>query len=85
MAKRSSNPKTTSKPVASTAAKTLNDDRASGIQRTFAGSALSQVNSGRQPSLEVQRRAGLALSNPRSAELTKELAASLLSQSPSDD
>lgn len=85
MAKSKSNPKNTSPAIAQVAGTTLADSGASGIQRQFAGSVLSQVNHGRQPSPAIQRRAGQALQSDRSADLTKQLAASLLSQSPSGD
>lgn len=85
MPKGKSNAKNTSPAVAQVAGATLADPGASKVQRRFAGSALSQVNNGRQPSLEIQAEAGRALRSDHAAERTKELAASLVSQSPSDD
>lgn len=75
------NSKQTSSKVASVAAQTLNNPNASGIQKSLAGSALSQKCSSNQTSGAMEHKASAALNNPRSSELTKELAASVLAQS----
>ena len=77
----SKNVKQTSATVASTAAKTLNNPNASAIQRSLAGSALSQRGTSNQTSGAMEHKASAALDNPRSSPLTKQLAASVLSQS----
>ncbi|QIZ46815.1 hypothetical protein [Dickeya zeae] len=77
----STNNKQTSDKIASVAAQTLNDPNASAIQRSLAGSALSQTGSSNQTSGEMERKASSALDNPRSSKLTKQLAGSVLSQS----
>ncbi|WP_241617310.1 hypothetical protein [Rosenbergiella epipactidis] len=75
------NSKKTSSKIAYIAAKTLNNPNASGVQKSLAASALSQVGSSNQTSGAMEHKASIALNNPRSSELTKELAASVLSQS----
>ncbi|HAC6086963.1 TPA_asm: hypothetical protein G0A23_04945 [Salmonella enterica subsp. enterica serovar Enteritidis] len=77
----SKNVKQTSENVASTAAKTLTDPNASAIQKSLAGSALSQCGTSNQTSGKMEHKASSALDNPRSSELTKQLAASVLAQS----
>ena len=72
------NSKQTSSKVAS---QTLNNSNASGIQKSLAGSALSQKGSSNQTSGAMKHKASAALNNPRSSELTKEHAASVLAQS----
>lgn len=59
----------------------MNNPNASGIQKSLAGSALSQKGSSNQTSGAMEHKASAALNNPRSSELTKELAASVLAQS----
>ena len=75
------NSKKTSKKVASEAAKTLRDPSASALQKSLAGSALSQVDEAKQTSGQMESKAGKALDNPRSAKKTKKLAGSVTSQS----
>ncbi|EAQ4920005.1 hypothetical protein FCJ32_21600, partial [Salmonella enterica] len=61
--------------------KTLTDPNASAIQKSLAGSALSQRGTSNQTSGKMEHKASSALDNPRSSELTKQLAASVLAQS----
>lgn len=75
------NNKQTSAKVASVAAQTLKNPNASKIQKSLAGSALSQTGSSNQTSGKMEHKASSALDNPRSSELTKQLAGSVLSQS----
>jgi len=76
----SNNTKKTSSDLASVAAKTLHDPKASAIQKALAGSALSQAGSSNQTSGAMEHLASAALKNPKSAPLTKQLAASVLAQ-----
>ncbi|MFE8152984.1 hypothetical protein RBA63_14030 [Brenneria goodwinii] len=76
----SKNTKQTSGTVASVAAKTLTNPNASAIQRSLAGSALSQKGTSNQTSGSMEGKASAALDNPRSSDLTKQLAASVLAQ-----
>ncbi|MFA3759483.1 hypothetical protein V1951_22020 [Yersinia sp. 2544 StPb PI] len=80
----SKNTKQTSGNVASVAAKTLNDPNASAIQKSLAGSALSQRGTPNQTSGEMEHKASVALDNPNSCALTKQLAASVLAQANKD-
>lgn len=79
---RSMNKKNTSERIAHLASETLKDNNASETAKTLAGSALSQVQRGFQPSDEVQHLAGTVLGSTKYSEETKELAASIVSQSP---
>lgn len=74
------NNKKTSGSLASVAAKTLNDPNASKIQKSLAGSALSQAGSKNQTSGAMEHKASAALNDPNSNALTKKLAASVLAQ-----
>lgn len=75
------NSKRTSPGVVKQAARTLNDPNASALQRSLAGSALRQATANAQTGAEMEGKASRALDNPRSADLTKTLAATLVSQS----
>jgi len=75
------NKKQSSQQLASDAATTLKDPKASNIQKSLAGSVLSQTKSNNQTSDAMATKAAKALSNNHSSEKTKELAASVLSQS----
>lgn len=75
------NSKTTSKEMASTAAKILQDPNASKIQKEFAGSVLSQANPSHQTGAELESKASDALQSDKYNDVTKSLAASALSQS----
>lgn len=78
------NPKQTSDDVASRAARILQDANASQIQRSLAGSALAQNGTSKQTGAEMEEIASKALSSDKYNATTKELAASVLSQSNRD-
>jgi len=75
------NTKQTSKRVATLAAKTLQDANASQIKRRLAGSALAQSSCSKQTGSEMGSEASKVLKSDKYAGETKELAASILSQS----
>lgn len=77
----SKNTKGSSASVASLAARTLNSNSSSGLERSLAGSVLAQRGSTSQTGATMEERAGRALNNDRSSETTRTLAASLVSQS----
>lgn len=78
------NKKQSSKKMASTAAKILNDDNASKIQRSLAGGVLSQRDPRKQTGADMETKASKVLSSEKYADTTKSLAASLVSQSNKD-
>jgi hypothetical protein len=73
--------KATSKPVASTAAKVMNDKGSSNIQRQLAGSVLAQYGNGKVTSERMETKASQVLQSEKYNATTKSLAASALSQS----
>jgi hypothetical protein len=75
------NTKQTSHRVATLAAETLQDANASQIQRRLAGSALAQSGGSKQTGAEMEKVASNVLKSDKYAAETKELAASVLSQS----
>lgn len=75
------NNKKTSKQIASLASEVLRDPNSSSIQKTLAGSALSQVNKGNQTGSEMESIASKVLESNKYNELSKSLAGSILSQS----
>jgi hypothetical protein len=75
------NNKKTSKPIASLASEILRDPNSSAIQKTLAGSALSQVNKGNQTGSEMESIASKVLGSTKYNEDTKSLAGSIVSQS----
>ena len=75
------NKKQSSDKVGSLAAGILSDTNASAIQRKLAASVLSQTHTSKQTSAEMERIASQELKNGNSAENTKILAGSVLSQS----
>lgn len=75
------NNKHTSATVASLAGKVLQDENASAIQRSLAASALRQAGTRAQTGTGMERKAAVALDNERSANITKTLAGSVVSQS----
>ncbi|MBE7004741.1 MAG: hypothetical protein E7425_10785 [Ruminococcaceae bacterium] len=75
------NNKRSSKNLASTAAKILNNDNASKIQRSLAGGVLSQRNPNKQTGADMESKASKVLSSEKYSDTTKSLAASLVSQS----
>ena len=76
------NKKNSSPNLAHLASETLNDNSSSATAKTLAGSVLSQVQRGFQPSESVQTLAGKVLESSKYNEDTKSLAASVVSQSP---
>lgn len=81
MISMSKNNKQTSKDVASLAAKTLKDKKASKIAKELAGSALSQKSSQNQTGSEMEDKASKVMKSKKYSKNTKKLAASVLSQS----
>jgi hypothetical protein len=75
------NNKKTSKPIASLASEILRDPNSSAIQKTLAGSALSQVNKGNQTGSDMESIASKVLGSTKYNEDTKSLAGSIVSQS----
>ena len=75
------NTKKTSKQIASEAGKILRNKNSSAKQKSFAGSALSQVDGSKQTGAEMEVKAAKALSSSKYAKQTKSLAGSVLSQS----
>lgn len=75
------NIKQTSNRVATLAAETLQDANASQIQRRLAGSALAQSGCSKQTGAEMESIASKVMKSDKYAPETKELAASVLSQS----
>jgi hypothetical protein len=74
------NSKQTSPRVASVAAKTLQSNTSSAVQRSLAGSALRQAGASAQTGGRTEERASRALDNPRSSAVTRTLAGSVVSQ-----
>ncbi len=74
------NKKKSSESMASLASKVLNNDSASKIQKTLAGSVLSQTNSNKQTGAELEGIASNALKSPKYNDVTKKLAGSVLSR-----
>ena len=77
----SHNSKTTSGHVARLASRVLQDSKASSIQKSLAGGALSQRVSSKQTGVYLEDVASRALSSSKYNKVTKTLAASVLSQS----
>lgn len=75
------NKKTTSSKITELAAKTLSNPNASDIQKSLAGSALSQSKTDKQTGSKLEDVASKALNSPKYNETTKKLAGSVLSQS----
>lgn len=75
------NKKKSSKKMASNAASVLKDTNASKIQKTLAGSVLSQASTSNQTGSEMETVASKVLQSDKYNDETKSLAASVLSQS----
>jgi hypothetical protein len=73
--------KSTSKNVASTAARALGSSSSSVIQRSLAGSVLSQAGNSKVTGKAMEAKASNALLSTKANSTTKTLAASALSQS----
>lgn len=74
------NTKKTSSTIASQAAQVLKHPNASAIQKSLAGSALSQSGTSNQTGGEMETTASKVLNSPKYRDQTKTLAASVLSQ-----
>jgi hypothetical protein len=77
----SKNTKQTSSRIATLAAETLQNERASQTAKSLAASALAQRNGSKQTGAEMEDLAAKVLASEHYADETKELAASVLSQS----
>lgn len=75
------NKKSTSKPIATLASKTLNNPKSSAVAKRLAGSALSQSNTNKQTGASLEGVASKILQSQKYNNTTKKLAASVLSQS----
>ncbi|KLV05254.1 hypothetical protein C9I92_10755 [Photobacterium ganghwense] len=75
------NKKTTSKGVASKAAKALANPNTSKIQKSLAASAMAQVDKSKQTGKEMESKASAVLKSDKYSEDTQEFAASVLAQS----
>ena len=80
-----SNQKKTSEQVGTIASNVLKDPNSSKIAKKLAGSALSQVNTNKQPTKEMETTSSNVTSSTKYSKQTKTLAASILSQSDSDN
>ncbi|MBW5832011.1 hypothetical protein ACVST5_02500 [Yersinia enterocolitica] len=76
----SRNNKKTSASVAAQAAKILKDPNASPLEKSLAGSALSQSNTDNQTGVHMEDVAAQVLAKPESSEKAKTLAGSVLAQ-----
>jgi hypothetical protein len=74
------NTKQTSAEVASLAARILNNDSASDVQKTLAAAALAQARTGKQTGAATEDLAAKVLASERYADDTKTLAGSVLAQ-----
>ncbi|EXU76743.1 hypothetical protein BG55_03685 [Erwinia mallotivora] len=74
------NTKKTSSTVASQAARVLKDPDSSAIQKSLAGSALSQSGTSNQTGGKMETTASKVLNSSKYSDQTKTLAASVLSQ-----
>lgn len=74
------NKKVSSDEMASLASEALRDKGASKIQKTLAGSVLSQAARGKETGAEMENLAYKVLQSDKYADATKSLAGSVLSQ-----
>jgi hypothetical protein len=75
------NNKQTGSKSATLASKTLSNPGSSSVQKTLAGSVLSQSGTNKQTSKAVETKASSALKSGTSSSVTKSLAGSAVSQS----
>tara|TARA_R110000850_G_scaffold156054_1_gene280295 strand:- start:366 stop:611 length:246 start_codon:yes stop_codon:yes gene_type:complete len=75
------NRKQSSKKMASLASSVLTDSSTSQIQKTLAGSVLSQTGSSNQTGDKLEQVASSVMKSDKYNDTTKSLAASILSQS----
>lgn len=80
----STNHKRSSAELASAAARILQDENSSDIQRRLAASVISQRDGDKQTGAQMEEEAGRVLASPKYSEETKALAASLVSQANKD-
>lgn len=73
-------PNNTKKTSSTIAAQVLKDPNASAIQKSLAGSALSQSGTSNQTGGKMETTASKVLNSPKYSDQTKTLAASVLSQ-----
>ncbi len=73
----------TSPSAASSAARTLNNPRATGAEKSAAGSALAQSGNNKQTSARAASAAAKTLTDPRATRAEKAAAGSALAQRPS--
>jgi hypothetical protein len=73
--------KQTSSNIASLAGQVMSNPNSSKVQLQLAGSALAQYKSGKVTSEQMETKASLILQSPKYNDVTKGLAASVLSQS----
>ena len=76
------NNKQSGSKAASLASKTLTNPHASALQKSLAGSVLSQSGTGKQTSKTIETKSSGALRNGQASSVTKSLAGSAVSQSP---
>ncbi|MGY2797013.1 hypothetical protein ACVWV0_001189 [Ewingella americana] len=74
------NEKQSSESVARLAAETLNNPKASSLEKSLAGSVLSQASSKNQTGAEMEAIASKALKSASSSEVAKTLAGSVIAQ-----
>lgn len=75
------NKKTSSSELSSLAASKLRDPNSSAIQKTLAGSVMSQAHPARQTGKEMEAKASSVLRSEKYNSETKALAASVVAQS----
>lgn len=78
------NNKQSSKSISLLASKVLNDPKSSALEKSLAGSVLSQFGTDNQTGANLQKLASAALKNPGSSDIIKKLAGSVVSQSTTD-
>jgi hypothetical protein len=77
----SMNRKQTSKNISTLASQVLQNPRASSIQKSLAGSALSQSHTNKASGSSIESLAARALNSSKYSNVTKSLAGSVVSQS----
>jgi hypothetical protein len=75
------NLKRTSSKVTQIVTKVLNDDKSSKIQKSLAGSLLSQTNTLKETGKIMEEKASIVLKSSKFNNTTKSLAGSIISQS----
>jgi hypothetical protein len=75
------NLKRTSPKVTQIVTKVLNDDKSSKIQKSLAGSLLSQTNTLKETGKIMEEKASIVLKSSKFNNTTKSLAGSIISQS----